>query len=128
LVKLSTRFGNLGDLSSFLFVSRDEENRLGIVAFTRRLAGGKNSHDFALGFLILSDNPMSCASNSDSESSDTRELLIVYATETGNARSAADFIARQCRRIAFQCRVLNAESISLVGNSIFCISKCPDNI
>jgi len=62
---------------------------------------------------------MSCSTTkSDFDSSDTRELLIVYATETGNARDAADFIARQCRRIAFRCRVVDVESISLVGYSL----------
>jgi hypothetical protein len=65
---------------------------------------------------------MSCSSNSESESSETRELLIVYATETGNARDAADFIARQCRRIASQCRVIDIGSISLVGYSA-CTSR-----
>jgi len=50
-----------------------------------------------------------------SESDDgSRSLLILYATETGNAQDAADFIARQCRRIAFQCRVADVETFSLV--------------
>ncbi|PPQ83917.1 hypothetical protein CVT25_000662 [Psilocybe cyanescens] len=44
---------------------------------------------------------------------DHRGLLIVYATETGNAQDAADYIARQCRRIAFQCRVVNIDSFLL---------------
>jgi len=52
--------------------------------------------------------------------SDDRSLLIVYATETGNAQDAADYIARQCRRIAFQCRVVSVEQISLVNS--FCFS------
>jgi len=61
-------------------------------------------------------------SSSDSESgnSDTREILILYATETGNARDAGDYIARQCRRIGFQCRVTNMENVSLVRNLLFC--------
>ncbi|KAH9477144.1 NADPH-dependent diflavin oxidoreductase 1 [Psilocybe cubensis] len=49
---------------------------------------------------------------SGSEEED-RSLLVVYATETGNAQDAADYIARQCRRIAFQCRVVNIDSFSL---------------
>ncbi|KAF5329710.1 hypothetical protein D9619_009156 [Psilocybe cf. subviscida] len=44
---------------------------------------------------------------------DARTLLILYATETGNAIHAADYIARQCRRIAFQCRVADIETFSL---------------
>ncbi|TFK37556.1 hypothetical protein BDQ12DRAFT_652582 [Crucibulum laeve] len=48
---------------------------------------------------------------SDTETS--RNLLILYATETGNAQSAADSIARQCRRIAFQCRVMSTDAYSL---------------
>jgi hypothetical protein len=47
-------------------------------------------------------------------------LLIVYATETGNAQDAADYIARQCRRIAFHCRVVSIEQTSLVNSySVF---------
>jgi sulfite reductase alpha subunit-like flavoprotein len=46
---------------------------------------------------------------------ETRSLLILYATETGNALDAADFIARQCRRIAFHCRVADIETFSLVS-------------
>jgi len=54
-------------------------------------------------------------SSLDSDS-DTREILIIYATETGNARDVGDYIARQCRRIGFQCRVTNMEIVSLVRN------------
>ncbi|CAA7262674.1 unnamed protein product [Cyclocybe aegerita] len=41
-----------------------------------------------------------------------RELLILYATETGNAQDAADYIARQCRRIDFDCHVASIEQCS----------------
>ena len=60
-------------------------------------------------------------SSSDSESGNsyTREIPIIYATETGNARDAGDYIARQCRRIGFQCRVTNMEIVSLVRNIPF---------
>ncbi|KAF9560334.1 riboflavin synthase domain-like protein [Agrocybe pediades] len=44
---------------------------------------------------------------------ESRSLLIIYATETGNAQDAADYIARQCRRIAFQCRVASIDTFSL---------------
>ena len=40
--------------------------------------------------------------------------LILYATETGNARDLADRIARQCRRISCQFRVLSMDEYSLV--------------
>ncbi|GLB44575.1 putative component of the cytosolic iron-sulfur (Fe-S) protein assembly (CIA) machinery [Lyophyllum shimeji] len=43
---------------------------------------------------------------------DPRSLLILYATETGNAQDVADRVARHCRRIAFQCRVVSAEAFS----------------
>ncbi|TFK27310.1 riboflavin synthase domain-like protein [Coprinopsis marcescibilis] len=42
-----------------------------------------------------------------------RELLILYATETGTSQDCADYIARQCRRIAFQCRVVSMDVYSL---------------
>ncbi|TEB33682.1 riboflavin synthase domain-like protein [Coprinellus micaceus] len=50
----------------------------------------------------------------DDEHAPTRELLILYATETGNAQDCADYISRQCRRIAFslsgrECRYLLPE-------------------
>jgi flavodoxin len=44
-----------------------------------------------------------------------RDLLILYATETGNAQEVADRVARQCRRLHFKSRVVNIESYSLVG-------------
>jgi len=53
------------------------------------------------------------------EGCDSRELLIVYATETGNARDAADYIARQCRRISFRCFLVNVENITLVWHLLF---------
>jgi sulfite reductase alpha subunit-like flavoprotein len=43
-----------------------------------------------------------------------RSLFVVYATETGNAQDAADYVARQCRRIAFRCRVASVDTFSLV--------------
>ena len=54
-----------------------------------------------------------------SEEEETRSLLIIYATETGNAQDAADYIARQCRRIAFRCRVASIDAFSLVSLSAF---------
>ncbi|KAG1816741.1 flavoprotein-like protein [Suillus subaureus] len=41
----------------------------------------------------------------DQHSSASRELLILYATETGTAQETADRIARECRRVHFHCRV-----------------------
>lgn len=43
----------------------------------------------------------------------SRSLLILYATETGNAQDTADRLARQCRQIAFQCRVLSMNAYSV---------------
>ncbi|KAL1703452.1 hypothetical protein EV121DRAFT_208004 [Schizophyllum commune] len=42
-----------------------------------------------------------------------RSLLIIYATETGNSQDCADRIARECRRIAFQCRVVSVDEYDL---------------
>ena len=53
-------------------------------------------------------------SDPSSDTEDVRSLLILYATETGNAQDAADYIARECRRIRFQCRVASVDSYSLV--------------
>ncbi|KAF9528816.1 hypothetical protein CPB83DRAFT_766075 [Crepidotus variabilis] len=52
-------------------------------------------------------------SNHGSDQDDTRELLIIYATETGNAQDTADYIARQCRRIHIRCRISNIEDITV---------------
>ncbi|KAG2130147.1 uncharacterized protein EDB93DRAFT_87346 [Suillus bovinus] len=41
----------------------------------------------------------------DHHSSASRELLILYATETGTAQETADRIARECRKVCFHCRV-----------------------
>jgi len=46
----------------------------------------------------------------------SRSLLILYATETGTAQDAADRIARQCRRILLQCRVLSMDAYSLASS------------
>ena len=53
-------------------------------------------------------------SEPSSDIDEVRSLLILYATETGNAQDAADYIARECRRICFQCRVESVDSYSLV--------------
>ena len=58
----------------------------------------------------------------DAEGADDRSLLIVYATETGNAQDTADYIARQCRRIAFHCRVASIEQTSLVSSYFILLS------
>ncbi|KAF9219893.1 riboflavin synthase domain-like protein [Gyrodon lividus] len=41
------------------------------------------------------------------EEQDNRDILILYATETGTAQETADRIARECRRGHFQCCVRN---------------------
>ncbi|KIJ64288.1 hypothetical protein HYDPIDRAFT_133001 [Hydnomerulius pinastri MD-312] len=43
---------------------------------------------------------------------DSRDILILFATETGTAQETADRIARECRRGHFQCRVQNMETYS----------------
>ncbi|KAJ7056549.1 hypothetical protein C8F01DRAFT_1154064 [Mycena amicta] len=42
-----------------------------------------------------------------------RDILILYATETGTAQHVADRIARQCHRIHVACRILSTDSYSL---------------
>ncbi|KAH7888220.1 hypothetical protein F5I97DRAFT_1806465 [Phlebopus sp. FC_14] len=43
----------------------------------------------------------------DRDATSLRDILILYATETGTAQEAADRIARECRRGHYQCRVRN---------------------
>ncbi|KAG6335101.1 hypothetical protein ID866_3990 [Astraeus odoratus] len=43
---------------------------------------------------------------------ESRQLLILYATETGTAQETADRIARECRRVYFRCRVCNMATYS----------------
>ena len=50
-----------------------------------------------------------------------RSLLILYATETGTAQDAADRIARECRRIHFQCRVSSMHAYPLASVPIVSI-------
>jgi len=54
--------------------------------------------------------------NFDQGSSVPHELLILYATETGTARETADRIARECRRVRFQCRVQSMDAYPPVCN------------
>ncbi|KAJ7242750.1 riboflavin synthase domain-like protein [Mycena haematopus] len=42
-----------------------------------------------------------------------RDVLILYATETGTAQDVAERLARQCRRIHVTCRVLSTDKYSL---------------
>ncbi|THU80848.1 riboflavin synthase domain-like protein [Dendrothele bispora CBS 962.96] len=51
---------------------------------------------------------MSDADNPDPD----RAVLILYATETGNAQDVADRVARQCRRIHLRARVLSMDAYS----------------
>jgi len=53
---------------------------------------------------------MSDANGADSD----RTILILYATETGNAQDVADRIARQCRRIHVKARVLSMDAYPAV--------------
>jgi sulfite reductase alpha subunit-like flavoprotein len=46
----------------------------------------------------------------------SRNVLILYATETGTAQDAADRIARQCRRVLFQSRVMSMDAYSVVSS------------
>ncbi|KAJ2934640.1 hypothetical protein H1R20_g2466, partial [Candolleomyces eurysporus] len=50
--------------------------------------------------------------HTNDEEEPCKELLILYATETGNAQDCADYIARQCRRIGFHGRVLSVDAYS----------------
>ncbi|KAJ7746603.1 riboflavin synthase domain-like protein [Mycena metata] len=45
--------------------------------------------------------------------SSERNVLILYATETGTAQDVAERLARQCRRIHFTCRVVSTDKYSL---------------
>jgi sulfite reductase alpha subunit-like flavoprotein len=72
-------------------------------------------------YLITTGTHMSDPS---SDTEEVRRLLILYATETGNAQDAADYIARECRRIRFQCRVASVDSYSLVRTLAHCREPC----
>ena len=55
-------------------------------------------------------------SRSDADDiSSSRNLLILYATETGTAQDTADRIARECRRIHFTSRVLSMHAYQPVS-------------
>ena len=45
----------------------------------------------------------------------SRNITILYATETGNAQDAADRIAISCRRIRLACRVVSMDAYPLVS-------------
>lgn len=45
-----------------------------------------------------------------------RRLLILYATETGNAQDVADRVARTFRTLHFQSRVMSVDCYTLVRN------------
>ena len=48
--------------------------------------------------------------NPDKDQSVPRQILILYATETGTARETADRIARECRRVRFRCSVQSMDA------------------
>lgn len=50
-----------------------------------------------------------------------RDVLILYATETGTAQDVADRIARECRRGHFRCRVRNIGSYPPVSDPLTCL-------
>lgn len=56
--------------------------------------------------------------NTNEQSFEGRDLLILYATETGTAQDAADHIARECRRIHFNCRVSSMHAYPLVSLAV----------
>lgn len=50
---------------------------------------------------------------------ESTEPLILYATETGTAQDAADYIARQCHRIHLKPRVLDMDVYQPVSFMVF---------
>jgi sulfite reductase alpha subunit-like flavoprotein len=62
----------------------------------------------------LSDLPIIDASD---PASPARDLLILYATETGNAEDSARRIARRCRELDFHVRVISTDVYPLVRHS-----------
>jgi sulfite reductase alpha subunit-like flavoprotein len=52
----------------------------------------------------------------DQDQSASRELLILYATETGTAQETADRIARECRRVRFHSRVQGMDAYPPVSS------------
>jgi sulfite reductase alpha subunit-like flavoprotein len=47
-----------------------------------------------------------------------RTLLILYATETGNAEDTAFRVARQCKRIDFHARIASVDTYPLVSGVV----------
>lgn len=60
----------------------------------------------------------------DQHPSASRELLILYATETGTAQETADRIARECRRVHFHCRVQSMDAYPPVGGFPIVVTWC----
>lgn len=57
---------------------------------------------------------MSTFDSTSSHDEQERQLLILYATETGNAQDIADRVARAARRLQFRSRVMSVDCYSLV--------------
>lgn len=66
----------------------------------------------SVGYLIT----MTTHDSPPSHDKQERRLLVLYATETGNAQDVADRVARTARNLQFRSRVLSVDCYSLVGN------------
>ena len=54
----------------------------------------------------------------DHEEQTHRSLVILYATETGNAQDVAERLARYCRRFHLTPRVYSVDEYSQVSNML----------
>ena len=57
-----------------------------------------------------------------------RRLLILYATETGNAQDVADRVARAFRNLRFRSHVVSVDCYSLVRQRFVCAGAVKFNI
>ena len=82
--------------------------------------GQTNEHPFLILIIMSTFDPISSYDEQE------RRLLILYATETGNAQDIADRVARAARRLQFRSQIMSVDRYSLVCRfsimvHIFCL-------
>lgn len=84
------------------------------------MMGQTNEHPFLILIIMSTFDPTSSYDEQE------RRLLILYATETGNAQDIADRVARAARRLQFRSQIMSVDCYSLVCRfsimvHIFCL-------
>lgn len=101
-------------------LSYDGEARREYVESTMLMMGQTNEHPFLILIIMSTFDPTSSYDEQE------RRLLILYATETGNAQDIADRVARAARRLQFRSQIMSVDCYSLVCRfsimvHIFCL-------